>query len=462
MSRQSLTLLGALCLMATAFIPEAYAQTEQAAMKTLPDALILEAETLTLPAGEYTTPTATVRVTQTTTFAVAAGDLVGVSNEPVKLSAQKPQGWGQGTRLPSLRVPAINAYGAFKPGSLAITREPDGEPLAEGKDFLVSPEFGMVGLGPEAGLTPEDTVFASYQFGLRRIDAVHVRADGTPLLVRGEAHIATPLPPEPAQGHTALLNIYRPSLAAALEHAHLFPILEAPSETVARSTPGRIPKTLAKLRAGEAVRIVCWGDSVTAGGDASSPAMAYVEQFRRMLLKTAPTPDAVHLVNVSYGGSNSSQWLRLPPYDDAFFEKTPRWPADLINFQRVLDEKPDLLTIEFVNDAYLDSAGVERVYGEILRRLEALGTEVILITPHFVVPYMMKAASPHTPETRPYVNALYEFAKAHGLAVADASARWAHLAKEGIPYTTLLVNTVNHPDDRGHRFFAEALMACFE
>ena len=58
--------------------------------------------------------------------------------------------------------------------------------------------------------------------------------------------------------------------------------------------------------------------------------------------------------------------------------------------------------------------------------------------------------------------ALRKFAASHGLALADASARWEHLWKEGIPYVTLLRNGINHPDDRGHALFADELMRCFE
>ena len=65
------------------------------------------------------------------------------------------------------------------------------------------------------------------------------------------------------------------------------------------------------------------------------------------------------------------------------------------------------------------------------------------------------------PERRPCVLALRDFAEKHQLALADASARWEHLAKEGLPYLTLLDNTINHPDDRGHRLFAEELWKCF-
>ena len=39
--------------------------------------------------------------------------------------------------------------------------------------------------------------------------------------------------------------------------------------------------------------------------------------------------------------------------------------------------------------------------------------------------------------------------------------RWEQLEFQGIPYETLLKNGINHPDDRGHRIFAEELMRYF-
>jgi hypothetical protein len=65
-------------------------------------------------------------------------------------------------------------------------------------------------------------------------------------------------------------------------------------------------------------------------------------------------------------------------------------------------------------------------------------------------------------EKRPYVLGLREFADKRQIGLADASARWEHLWKEGLPYLTLLDNTINHPDDRGHRIFAEELLKCFK
>lgn len=138
-------------------------------------------------------------------------------------------------------------------------------------------------------------------------------------------------------------------------------------------------------------------------------------------------------------------------------------PADQINFDRVIAQKPDLVTIEFVNDSGWDKPTFDLLYGEMLKRLRDIGAEIILITPHYAnFDAARTSASFREPESRPYVAYLYEFAAANQLAVADASSRWAHLWKEGIPYVTLLDNTVNHPDDRGHRIFAEELMKCFE
>ena len=154
------------------------------------------------------------------------------------------------------------------------------------------------------------------------------------------------------------------------------------------------------------------------------------------------------------------------------------------DWQRIIEAKPDLVTLEFVNDAGLSGATFEQVYDEILgrvraigasarhpelanqdemlERIQAMGAELILITPHFTKPEMMGFKTLREPERRPYVLALREYAQKRNLALADASARWEHLWKEGLPYVTLLRNGINHPDDRGHVLFADELMGCFD
>ena len=57
---------------------------------------------------------------------------------------------------------------------------------------------------------------------------------------------------------------------------------------------------------------------------------------------------------------------------------------------------------------------------------------------------------------------LRQFAARHDVALADASLRYGRLWRQGIPYNTLMLNAINHPDERGMRLFADALIALFQ
>jgi len=350
----------------------------------------------------------------------------------------------------------VNAYGSFVAGSLEIRRSKDGELLKEGEDYLVDAEWGHVGLGPKSRVTDQDTVFASYRHSLLRMDTVQVSADGKASLKQGAPHISAPVPPEADPGSVAVAHVWVNYRDTEVKPDQIYPIAETAAQAVTGSTAGRIPKTLAKLQAGQPVTVVCWGDSVTAGGDASKPELRYVDVFATGLRTRFPQAK-IDVQNISAGGSQSRQWLE----PEKFPYQGLRGAANLARFERIVAAKPDLLTIEFVNDAYLDPAQVEVAYGEILKRLEPVGTEVILITPHFTMWRVMGFKGMRETDRRPYVLGLRAFAEKHHLALADASARWEHLAKEGLPYLTLLYNTINHPDDRGHRLFAEELWKCF-
>jgi lysophospholipase L1-like esterase len=398
-----------------------------------------------------------VNVVTPATLTIAPAPIQSVSNEPLKLSTDKPAGWAKGTRLQGCNARDVNASGSFVPGSLEIRVAKDGDLLKEGDDYLVDPEWGHVGLGPNSRVTKDDTVYASYRYSLRRMDTVQVAADGKVSLKQGQPHISAPVPPEADAGCIAVAHVFIDHRATEITADDIYPIVESPAQAVTASTPGRIPRTLAKLRAGQPVTIVCLGDSVTAGGNASKPEFRYVDVFAAGLRERFPQA-RIDVQNISAGGSNSRQWLdpEKHPYRNLHGLENPA------RFDRVVEAKPDLVTIEFVNDAGLNAAQVDEAYGEILHRLEPLGAEVILITPHFTMWRMMGFKTMREPERRPYVLALRDFATKHQLAVADASARWEHLAKEGLPYLTLLDNTINHPDDRGHRLFAEELWKCFQ
>jgi lysophospholipase L1-like esterase len=407
-------------------------------------------------AGECRIGERKVTVASENTLNVAPAPILAVTNEPVRLSVDKPAGWSKGTRLRGCNARDVNACGAFVPGSLEIRRTKDGELLKEGEDYLVDSDWGHAGLGPKSRVTAQDTVFASYRSSLLRMDTVQVSADGKVSLKQGEPHISAPVPPAADAGSLALAHVFVPYRATEVRRDDIYPILETPEQAVTRTTPGRIPKTLAKLKAGETVTIVCWGDSVTAGGNASKPELRYVDVFAAGLRERFPKAK-IDVRNISAGGSSSRQWL----HPDKFPYRDKRGAASPCRFERVLAAKADLVTLEFVNDAGLPPAMVGEVYSDILKRVQSVGAELILITPHFTMWRMMGFKQMREPERRPYVLALRDFAERHRVALADAAARWEHLWKEGLPYLTLLHNTINHPDDRGHRLFAEELWKCF-
>ena len=399
-----------------------------------------------------------VRVTTAVTLPVAASPVINVTNEaPYRLSADKPAGFAKGTRLRGLSARDVNACGSLVPDSLELRRSGDAKLLALGSDYLLDVAWGHIGIGPQSCVTTNDSVSASYRYSLLRMDTIQVGVDGKVSLRQGVPHISAPVPPDADTGCLALAHVFVNYRDTAVHQDQIYPIVETPKQALTGSTPGRLPKTLALLKAGKPVTIVCWGDSVTAGGNASAPERRYVDVFTAGLRERFPQAQLT-VTNISVGGSNSRNWLA----PDKFPFRSKVGAASPCQFQRVLDAKPNLVTIEFVNDAGMTPALVEKTYAEILERLRPTGAEVLLITPHFTMLKMMGFQSMREVERRPYVLALRAFANEHNLALADAAARWEHLWKEGLPYLTLLHNTINHPDDRGHHLFAEEMWKCFQ
>lgn len=398
-----------------------------------------------------------VKVAAATTLPVAPGPIVSVTNDPpYRLSADKPQGFAKGTRLRGPNARDVNACGSLVPDSLEL-RAKDGALLKFGEDYLLDAAWGHIGIGPRSRVTTNDAVSATYRYALLRMDTIQISGDGNVSLKRGVPHISSPVPPEADAGCLALAHVFVNYRDTEVHQNQLYVIAETPAQALTDSTSGRIPKTLALLKAGKPVTIVCWGDSVTAGGNASTPDKRYVDVFAAGLREHFPQAQLT-VTNISAGGSRSANWL----FPDKFPYRTLRGAASPCQFQRILDAKPNLVTIEFVNDAGLTPAQVEETYNDILQRLQPLGAEVILITPHYTMFKMMGFQTMRDVERRPYVLALRQFANKHNVGLADAAARWEHLWKEGLPYVTLLNNTINHPDDRGHRLFAEELWKCFQ
>ncbi len=366
-------------------------------------------------------------------------------------------GWIKGARLQGVIAQECTSYGMLDPDSLILRNGPesDARPLVLNKDFQADLDWGTFGRLPAGAVGENQPVYASYRHGVLRIDSIVLTPVGKIELRSGEPHVATPAPPTLADGERRLVNVFVPGRIAKLESQHLFPILETsypepprPSSTVAEQL---LPKALSKLRTGQPLRILAWGDSVTDGR--YLPDFAYnrwQEQFVRRLQERFPQA-RIELVTEAWGGRSTASYLEAPAGEPHNYQET------------VLDARPDLIVSEFVNDAGLTPAQVEERYGKFLADFTSIGAEWIILTPHYVRPDWMGLTAQRDidADPRPYVAGLRQFAARHHVALADASLRWGRLWRQGIPYNTLHMNTINHPNPDGMRLFVDSLMALF-
>jgi lysophospholipase L1-like esterase len=269
-------------------------------------------------------------------------------------------------------------------------------------------------------------------------------------VVQGTPAASLAQPPALPAGATAIGNVWLQGPTTKLGDVNLYPIDPTAFVSTKPTAETLLPKTLEKLRNGEHVLIVAWGDSVTCGGGVGGATeLWYQNRFAAMLQKRFPKAQ-VELRTAGWGGQNSVGYMA---------EK----PGGRYDFVReVLDPKPDLVTIEFVNDAGLQGDALKAQYDKIVQQISGVGAEILLITPHFVRPDWMGVQDMRfDDDPRAYVRDLRLFAKDNSIAIADASALWAKLWRQGIPYISLEGNWINHPDARGHQMFADALMSVF-
>jgi lysophospholipase L1-like esterase len=397
-----------------------------------------------------------VRIEQTVLLPIAPSTTLSIKDErhdSLPPFNDKAAPWTKGARLQKLITFETTAPDMLVAGSLvAKSGEGDARKYAEGKDFGLETRWATIGrlTGEIAETTP---VWLDYTCGLHRIDSLSVTSRGIVKVHPGQPHNATPLPPEIPKDETRIANIWVPGGLGRLAQESIYPIDEPvyvpPARASSPSAAALLPKTWAKLQSGGSLHVLAWGDSVTDGGQASDDAHRYQSRFVSLLKSRFPKAD-VQLTTAAWGGRNTDSFLKEPPGSPHNFEKA------------VIEPKPDLIVMEFVNDAWMSPAVVEEKYSYLLKRFQEIGAEWIILTPHYVRPDWMNAPSVRVEsDPRPYVAGLREFAAKHHVALADASLRWGHLVKEGIPYITLLSNSINHPDDRGHEIFAQSLMDMF-
>jgi lysophospholipase L1-like esterase len=346
---------------------------------------------------------------------------------------------------------------ALDPARLTVTSGPDGPRVIyqRGKDYDADPEWASVGRLAQGRIKPAQPVLISYEYTEQRLDSIILDASGKMALKPGIPHLATPLPPALAAGERRLANIFIERKIARLDWDNLYPLLETaypeppkPSPSIAERL---LPKTMKRLGAGGRLKILAWGDSVTDGGFlADLDKERWQSQFAARLRDRFPQA-RIELLTEAWGGRNTTQYLAEPP-------------GSIHNYrEKVLAARPDLIVMEFVNDAGLHGEQLEKQYGQLLEDISGIGAEWIILTPHYVRPDWMGLARQKEidDDPRPYVQSLRKFTAEHRVPLADASRRYGRLWRQGIPYNTLMKNNINHPDARGMKIFADSLLALF-
>ena len=203
----------------------------------------------------------------------------------------------------------------------------------------------------------------------------------------------------------------------------------------------QLPATRRKLQAGEAVRIVAFGDSITAGGNASEPGLIFWERWAADLRAKYPRASVV-TTNGATGGDTTTQGLQRLP-------------------EKVLRQKPDLVLIGFgMNDHNREGFGVPldtfavNLRTMIARLRAATSAEIVLFS-----------AFPPNPKWHygshnmaAYAAATELVAREEHCAFADVYHLWLTAAAQKKP-EDLLANNINHPNDYGHWIYFQALVA---
>jgi acyl-CoA thioesterase I len=203
-----------------------------------------------------------------------------------------------------------------------------------------------------------------------------------------------------------------------------------------------LKKTLEKLRAHQPVTIAVSGDSISAGLNASGVTHAapnqpaYPELVAQQLEATFATP--IKLINRAVGG-----W---------------RVENGLSDADKLLESKPDLVIVAYGMNhmGSRDPAAFRKLTAQLLERIDAVDPkpEVILVSPMWGNTNWVHAPKEMFPAHRDELAALAEEKQ---LGFADLTTLWGQMLerKRDIDLTG---NGLNHPDDFGHRVYAEAVL----
>jgi lysophospholipase L1-like esterase len=198
-----------------------------------------------------------------------------------------------------------------------------------------------------------------------------------------------------------------------------------------------VPKARAKLVRGDTLTVAAFGDSITAGGEATAPELIFWNRWADSLKKKYPRAK-INMINSATGGDTTVQGLeRLE--------------------EKVISKKPDLVLVAFgmndQNKGFVTEEQFEANLGLIVDRIRrGTSAEIILISSFPPNPNWHWTSG----QMEEYSRITGRVAKAKNCAFADVYPNWVAYEKRKKP-EDLLANNVNHPNDFGHWIYFRVL-----
>ena len=204
----------------------------------------------------------------------------------------------------------------------------------------------------------------------------------------------------------------------------------------APKTIGSLPHVAGKLAAGQAVEIVAFGSSSTAGYGASSPEFNYPNRLAAQLRRRYPSVE-ITVVNRGKGGEDAQEMLKRLQTE-------------------VIDMKPDLVIWQVGTNAVLrnlDPGETEQLVEDGITRIQAAGADVVLVDPQYSPRVNERAES-----AGKMVRLLRKAAEIRHVGIFprfEVMRDWHE--KQAIPIDNFLISDGLHMSDWGYACFAQLL-----
>lgn len=299
----------------------------------------------------------------------------------------------------------------FVPSSVTRIHHPDGNmEYAEGRDFTWEPGSRTIELTPETRI-PFKTALEL------------APGRGRPGTIDGVLH------------HEGSYFHERQMLVSYDCREQIQDLVPSPSKV--------LPRTSERLRKGRPLKLVALGDSITLGLNASGCELSraprnqppYVELVARRLQEQYGTQITVK--NLSDGG------------------KTARWGIQMTG--KLLEEKPDLVILAFGMNDGVPAKKFESIIRQLVENVQRNLPEADIVLVSSMTENPAIAPSDRIVSFRDVLRRIEQ----SNVILADVTTPWLALL-ERKPFSDLSGNNINHPNDFGHRLYADVICSLFE